>query len=441
MTSASEAAHAPPAPLRVVTFDILRGIAIAVMVFLHNGAFHLADATAVIADPPPWLIAFGFLLLWAGLFGVVSGAANAATTVRRLQREAAAAPRPWRYPPGLLGGALQTFAIVFALHWVWTLGVGNSPVTADPNDPAGRMTIVPGWMFYGFPPAPHPESYVFASALWMIAANVLVVSLALRWHYRASPPHAGDRLRRHLVLLAIAILVATPLLRALLYPPMAALVEAGGFGIVLAVPLALLVNDPNPVFPFAAYGLVGAVIGASMARGESRSGLYRALGAGGFVLLAAGVAGLAAAGGFVIADREAIWGQSPLYFSALAYLLLGLFCWLTSGLLAVFDPPIEAARIPWRPRWLRPLVRFGRLSLTVFLLEGIVAMGLRLGLDAAAPNWNQSVASVLAFAAGNLLFWHLALSCWERIDYRGSLEWALARLRRNDDRARALARG
>ena len=437
---ASSRESASTEPLRVVTFDILRGIAIAAMVFLHNGAFHLADVGAVLADPPPWLILFGFLLLWAGLFGVVSGAANAATTMRRLDNVKTTGGA-WTYPPALVRGAVQTFLIVFVLHWVWTIGVGNSAVTASPDDPTLRVTMMPGLMFYGFVPRVHPESWVFASALWMIGANVLLVSLTLRGYYRHHPPRAGDNLIPFLMATAAAVLVATPFLRALLFPTVVALVRDGGASIAAAVPLALLVNDPNPVFPFFAYGLLGAIVGVSLARNEPRRTLYRRMLGAGLVLVLAGAAGLVVSGGVVVADREGIWGQAPLYFSALAWLLLGIFCWLIAGLLAAFDPGPESARTPWRPAWLRPLVRFGRLSLTVFLLEGILAMALRLGLDALAPGWNATLAPVLAFAAANLLLWHMILVAWERVGFVGSMEWALARIRRNEDRARALNEG
>ena len=106
----------------------------------------------------------------------------------------------------LVRGALQTFAIVFALHWVWTLVVGNSAVTASVDDPSLRATMIPGWMFYGVVPRIHPENWVFASALWMIAANVLLVSLALRWFYRDQPPQADDGLIRFLAGLAVTTL-------------------------------------------------------------------------------------------------------------------------------------------------------------------------------------------------------------------------------------------
>jgi hypothetical protein len=341
-----EAALSEDRARRVVTLDILRGLAITGMVFLHNGAFHFAGLEAALASPPPWLVAFGFLLLWAGLFGVVSGAANATATLRRLEREKKSSPGAWRYPPALVAGALQTFAILFVLHWVWTVVVANSAVLPDPHDPTLRVTLVPGLMYYGFFPRIHPENWVFASALWMIAANVLLVSLVLRWLYRKGPPHPGDGLARSLLVLAAAVLLATPLLRALLFGPMMALVERGGWAILAAVPPALLVNDPNPVFPFFAYGLIGAVVGAALARGTPRRTLYLQMGVCGGLLLALGGAGLFASGGVKLAGREEIWGQSTLYFSSLCYLLLGLFAWLVVGLLASFDPGPESSRAP-----------------------------------------------------------------------------------------------
>jgi len=423
---------------RVITLDIARGLAIIGMVFLHNGAFHFARVDEALKSPPPWLMAFGFLLLWAGLFGLVSGAANATTALRRLEREKARGEAPWRYPRSLVAGAFQTFVIVFVLHWIWTLGVGNSAVTQDPDDPTLRVTLLPGLMYYGFLPRIHRESYIFASALWMIASNVLLVSLTLRWLYRRHPPRRGDGLTRHLMIAAALVLVATPVLRAALFEPMMALDEGGGMSILAAIPLALLVNDPNPVFPFFAYGLFGAVIGAALVRGEPRAGLYRLMGTSGLVLMICGGAGLASAGGVVVAGREEIWGQSALYFASLAYLLLGLFAWLLIGVLAGFDPPAGSARAPWRPRWLRPILRFGRLSLTVFMLEGILGMAVRIGLDATIPGWNDALSAALVFALGNVLLWHVVLMAWERAEYRGSLEWWLARIRKTDDRAQAL---
>ena len=61
------------------------------------------------------------------------------------------------------------------------------------------------------------------------------------------------------------------------------------------------------------------------APGEPRRLLYTRMGWCGAVLVALGAAGVVASGGVVLAGREEIWGQSALYFTSLAYLLLGLF--------------------------------------------------------------------------------------------------------------------
>lgn len=428
--------EAAPPQDRIVTLDVLRGIAIAGMVFLHNGAFHFARLDEVIEDPPPWLVAFGFLLLWAGLFGVISGAANAVTTLRRLDR-AAAADGPWRYPRSLLPGALQTFAIVFALHWVWTLLVGNSVVGLPPDDPELRTSVVLGWMYYGQPVRIHPEIFVFASALWMIAINVLVVSVVLRVLYARKAPVDGDGLANKLLGLAAVVLVATPVLRALLFTPMMALVERGGAAIAAAIPLALLINDPNPVFPFVAYGLCGAVLGVALVRDAPRGPLYQQMGVMSAAMLLLGGVALGLSGGVALSGREEIWGQSALYFTGLSYLLLGVFALLMIGLLALFDP--GPGRRGWRPaELLRVIQRFGRLSLTIFMVEGILAMALRVALDRLAPGWNDALGWALAFGVGNVLLWHALLVAWERAGYAGSLEWLLARLRGTGARARAL---
>ncbi len=413
---------------RIVTFDVLRGIAIGTMVFLHNAAFHLASLNEALRDPPPWLVLFGFLLLWAGLFGVVSGAANATATLRRLQRQEAS-ERAWRYPTVLLPAAWQTFAILFVLHWVWTVVVGNSAVTADANDPTLRVTMVLGWIYYGFVPRVHPENWVFASALWMIGSNVLLTSLTLRWYYRDHAPRADDGLSSSLLRLAAVVLLATPFVRSALFEPMRQLVAEGGASIAAAVPLALLVNDPNPIFPFFAYGLLGAVVGVALVREEPRAGLYRTLGRVGLLLVAVGGTGLAALGGLVLADREGIWGQSPIYFASLSYVLLGIFAWLLVGLLAWLDPGVESQRRPFRPRALQPLLRFGRSSLTIFLLEGILGMLLRVALDRVSPGWNVSLAAVCAFGVANVVAWHFLLVQWERFGFRYSMEWWIDRLR------------
>ena len=69
-----------------------------------------------------------------------AGVADLARDFAGVMAEADRPDEPWRYPPSLVAGALQTFAILFVLHWLWTVGVGNSWVTEDPESPDLRVS-------------------------------------------------------------------------------------------------------------------------------------------------------------------------------------------------------------------------------------------------------------------------------------------------------------
>ena len=70
---------------RIVILDLLRGIAILLMVLLHNMAFHYSEINSLLSqDPmPTWVLIFGFFILWAGLFGMISGTGHAFTIARK----------------------------------------------------------------------------------------------------------------------------------------------------------------------------------------------------------------------------------------------------------------------------------------------------------------------------------------------------------------------
>ena len=69
------------------------------------------------------------------------------------------------------------------------------------------------------------------------------------------------------------------------------------------------------------------------------------------------------------------------------------------------------------------------------------AIGALPGLGNVLDGFASALRHVLLFAAGNLLVWHALLVAWERVGYRGSLEWVLAKVRRTEDRAHALRSG
>lgn len=213
------------------------------------------------------------------------------------------------------------------------------------------------------------------------------------------------------------------------FPLIATLQNQGGINGFFALIPALLVNDPNPVFPFAAYGCFGAITGIMLAEKESKKTILVFLSLSGCFLMIVGMIIINEIGGVKIVSRAEVWGQSPWYFASLAYLLLGIFSFVIMIALLIFDFQNNKGKEFFATK-AKFIFRFSKVSLTVFIFEGLIAITLRRMLDTCCSGWNQAMIYVLIFATCNVVFWHIALIFWEKYDYKYSLEWFIARLRK-----------
>ncbi len=446
---------------RIISLDILRGIAILAMVFLHNAAFHYPNIDELLeADPLPTIIVvFGFLILWAGLFGFISGSAHGYIITRRILNSDSGTSKNSRkkgdepvgdtklstdkitnkpqkigqkknFPPKrIIRHALFSFLIIFIFHWIWTVVTGNSIMTEDPNDPDLRTSLIIGLIYYGEIPRIHPEIYFFASSLWMIAVNVLVVGIALYYLYKKYGMENPMPVYKWLLGLSLVVFLLTPILRGFMFPVMMDLIEKGGVESIGALPLALLVNDPNPAFPFLGYGLVGAMVGIMIAQKESPKKIRLFLLIFGLIIGSAGLIGYMYSGGLIVAGRGDIWGQDAFYFSSLSYLILGIFCLIYIILLSFFDF-CSVAKRKKRKNMFNSLKRPGHHSLTIFIFEGIVAISLRRLIEVFAPAWNSSIVNCIIFAVSNVFLWVVVLYYWEKVDFKYSLEYFIKELQK-----------
>ena len=404
------ATAAPPARLRAL--DLLRGVGITAMVFMHTATFHYAGITRIDFDDPPFVIlVIGFLLTWAGLFAVVSAAAYAFAAGRR--HEAGIVTR---------AGLLRGFAIAagYLLAWHFAYFVVLGPKLLDLEGGQHLTALIPGWIATGTWPTLAPERWFYATALSMIAWNVLFLGVALWWGLGRT-----RELRRVAPWLAVAgaLVMAASWWRIGLYPRAVAAMEAADP--LPALFWGFLVNKNNPLLPYLAFGLLGGWLGLRLLRGVNAGSLWP-VAAFGALALAGGIVGLASLPDTLL-EREVdpFW-----YFLTVAQ--LGLFLLLATGALAVWDRrgAGPAAGDAGRGDWLRPLRRVGTVSLTVFLLETPVGEVAARLLSAVAPGWNDGIAACLAFGGAHAVAWVVLANAWARHDYRYSVEWATMRLYR-----------
>ena len=79
-----------------------------------------------------------------------------------------------------------------------------------------------------------------------------------------------------------------------------------------------------------------------------------------------------------------------------------------------------------RMKWLEPLVTVGRLTLTIFILEGLLSVSLQRLIAPVWVNWNASVGNAALFGFITLAVWGVIIVIWKRNNFAGSVEWTSA---------------
>jgi hypothetical protein len=103
---------------------------------------------------------------------------------------------------------------------------------------------------------------------------------------------------------------------------------------------------------------------------------------------------------------------------------LGIFFLLFFAGLALVDyRPVEI-REKWARRG-RPIILFGKLALTVYMLEGLMATILQQPISFIWAAWNATFLNIIIFGFLNVIVWYGILMVWQHYQFKGSLEWAL----------------
>ena len=138
-------------------------------------------------------------------------------------------------------------------------------------------------------------------------------------------------------------------------------------------------------------------------------------------LFAAGIISV----GIVLAVIFLLRGQLILNFAR--YVHLGIFVLVILALLhqVDFKPDDQQTRVLER---FDPVLRFGKVTLTIFVLETPLATDLHVISDSLFPGWDSNVGFVLLFALVNVVLWWVGLEYWQSKEFKGSIEWAIAKI-------------
>jgi hypothetical protein len=351
----------------------------------------------------------------AGIFFCISGAVNSYVNINRLKE-------------GKLSGnqvLLKSFStgfillILSLLFKYFLLRTTDNIVSYIPGTDTiqywNETGVLPYMVLYGVYPSKFNIYILFKmGTLSMIGYSIITVSTVLVLYHKKKGLDNSQGLRNLFLSLGIVIFLTSGLTYRFLYAPVERLVNGGNMA--AAIFLSPLFIGKFSVFPHLAYGFFGAYFGVAFAdRDAQPKQVLRSLLWFWTIVLSIGV---------VILAICIPLGISNTWYSALGEKLfqLGFFFFLFWLGMKFIDYQPEATKDK-RMKWLAPLVTIGRLTLTIFILEGLLSVSLQRLIAPIWVNWNASVGNAALFGLINLAIWGVIIVIWKRFNFTGSVEW------------------
>ncbi len=191
----------------------------------------------------------------------------------------------------------------------------------------------------------------------------------------------------------------------------------------LAISLGYLINRDFPIFPILSFAIYGSILGLSLAKGEDKHKIAKLWLRFAAIIIIFGIVFL------VISLSLGFYA-----WNFIRFIQLGVYFLIIVALLSAIDFKPEDKQKKILERY-RPVMWFGRTSLTILVLEVPLAEIFRLFLSLIYPNWVNDLFICVLFGLFNLAMWGIILFFWKKKNFKGSLEWLGAQIVKKASRA------
>ncbi len=380
---------------RIESLDIIRGLSLILILLFHSSIYNFANIHKLdFTNPPIVIIIMSFMALWGGVFIIYSLVVNTIMFLRRSKEESVV--KTYRFL--LIAGCVYLF-----LHYVLNIFLGRWNIDFVNNRP--DLTFVAGSMRNLHLALPHITKLFEGSSLSTIALNLIMVSGVLMLLLKNN---GIKKITRNILILGITgfLIQIISFLRVTIYPEFTQSIESGNF--LLSIFYSFTLANPYPLLPYLSYGFFGALLGILIYSGRNDL-MKKVIIPLGLFFLVFGIAGMM--------NLEKTISKPDYFWYFKTNFELGVFLLLAVLIISGLEKRSKLIKRLSLLSW------FGRISLTIYLLETLVSEIMRIILHVFLPDWDQTINGCLLFGLVNIAIWAVVLVFWNRNGFKYSLEY------------------
>ncbi len=384
----------------VVGLDVLRGFGIFILVVMHTAFYHYNGLYDLdLSNPPLSVKIIGLLLMFAGLFAMISGLVHTLQLERKLNTYQLSHKIIFNY-------ILKSFAWMMLIAYLYfnITGPGIVNMAERTMDESVLVHLINTGKFI----LPSLDRFLYIDALVMIAMNILLVGVL----YLSLDRYFKFKKKSWLILVLALGFFALSLIRIPLYNLY--LEGRDTLNWVIIGPLNWLVNKNNPILPYFSFALMGMWLASLII--EKDKYIVQKVSLVGILLLIAGVYLY-----ITLPDTMLQRAIDPVWF-ALMMAQLGLFVLLIWGMISWFD----VLKHPLKPIS-RFFSRYSKGGLTVFFIESVISASIMSVFRLLGFKLNLDIPTALGFGLILSLSWGFILILWEKKQYRYGIEDVMSR--------------
>jgi len=400
--------------------DFLRGLGIFFVVALHSSFYYFGGLYELdLNNPPPIVTIIGLLLMFAGMFAIISGTVHCIQMVNRIRRNGYSTTGSIDSKISISSKKIisQFFIrgiIIFVIAYVYFIvtGPGVVDMGAKTMDNSILVELIQNGRFTGV----SFQRIFYIDSLVMLGSNIILLGLFSALILKFIKTVESIWFSRSFFLAGtVAALVS--LVRIPLYEIITKALDEGNYAVFFL--LNWIVNKNNPILPYIAFGFYGMWIGAMLVSHEWKKIKMKVLVVS-LVLLITGI--------FMYVNLPDTMLERGIDMKWYSIMLaqLGLFMLMVLGALKYFD--FRKKGTPKSNVFYRFITRFGVAGLTVFFIESVVSALFFRVIKLIVPGISLNLNQALIYGLSLSLFWGIILIFWEKTGYKYGLEYLYGKI-------------